>query len=78
MPAREFPLWLSGQSTKHSVHEDADLIPGSRIWRGYKLWYRWQMQLRSGIAVAVAVSCSSDSTPSLGTSICHRCGHKKK
>ena len=34
----------------------------------------------SGIAVAVAwaSSCSSDSTPSLGISICHGCGPKKK
>ena len=37
------------------------------------------MQLRSGVAVAMmeASSCSSDSTPSLGTSICHRCGPKE-
>lgn len=38
------------------------------------------MRLGSGIAVAVAVagSCSSDSTPSLETSICHRCNSPKK
>ena len=32
----------------------------------------------SGVAVAVAKagSCSSDYTPSLGTSICHECGPK--
>ena len=38
-----------------------------------ELWYRSQMLLRSGIAVAVVQtgSCSSDCTPSLGTSICH-------
>ena len=30
------------------------------------------------VAVAVAGSCSSDSTCSLGTSICHGCGPKKK
>ena len=38
------------------------------------------MQLGShvGVVVLKAGSCSSDSTPSLGTSICHRCGHKKK
>ena len=37
------------------------------------------MQLRSRIAVAVAVvgSCSFDSVPSLGTSICYRCVPKK-
>ena len=37
------------------------------------------MWLGSCVAVAVAQgsSCSSDSTPSLGTSICCRCGPKK-
>ena len=39
------------------------------------------MRLGSGVAVAVAVavasSCSSDLTPSLGTSICQVCGPKK-
>ena len=37
-----------------------------------------QTQLGSGVAVAVAGNCSSYLTPSLGTSICHRCGPKKK
>jgi len=38
------------------------------------------MWLRSIVAMAVvqASSCSSDLTPSLGTSICHRCSHKKE
>ena len=38
------------------------------------------MGLRSLVAVAVALagSRSSNSTPSLGTSICHRCGPKKQ
>ena len=38
------------------------------------------MQLGSGVSVAVFVagSCSSDWTPSLGTSICCRCGREKK
>ena len=37
------------------------------------------MQLRSCVAVAMAVtsSCSSDSTPSLGTYICLECDSKK-
>ena len=37
------------------------------------------MRLRSGIAVAVVVACSctTNSTPSLGTSICHRYSPKK-
>ena len=38
------------------------------------------MMFRSGIAVAVAEAsrCSSDSTPSLGNSVYHRYGSKKK
>ena len=38
------------------------------------------MQLRSPVAVAVveASSYSSDSTPGLGTSICHECGPKNR
>jgi len=37
------------------------------------------MQLRSGIAVAVVQAGSySSNLPLVGTSICHRCGHKKK
>ena len=38
------------------------------------------MRLRSGVAVAVvkACSCSSESTPSLGTSICHKWHPKKR
>ena len=49
-----------------------------RIQCCYELWCRSQMQLRSPVAVAVAVasSCSSDSTPGLGTSICCRCSPK--
>ena len=38
------------------------------------------MGLGSGVAVAVvwAGGYSSDSTPSLGTFICHECGSKKR
>ena len=58
------------------------LFGGLRIWQRPELWGRSQTWLRSGVAVAVAVaaaaSCSSDSTPSLGTSICCRCGPKRK
>ena len=58
-----------------SSHEVAGLISGliQRVKDAAmrELWYRSQIQLRSGIAVAVAVasSCSSDLTPSLGISI---------
>ena len=56
------------------------LLNGLSIWRCRELWCRSQTWLRSGIAVAVAVadSRSSDSTPSLGTSICRGCGQKRK
>ena len=44
-----------------------------------KLQCRSEMQLRSGITVAVAYagSYSSDLTPNLGTSVFHGCGPKK-
>ena len=55
------------------------ILSGLRIRRP-KLWGRSQVQLRSYAAVAmVSVSnCSSDSTPSLGTSIFCRCSPKMK
>ena len=37
-----------------------------------------QMRLGSGIAMTQTDNCSSNSTPPLGTSICHRCSPKKK
>ena len=46
------------------------LLSGSGIWHCYELWGRFQTWLRSPVAVAMAGSCSSASTPSLGTSIC--------
>ena len=59
-------------------------LGGSGIWHCCELWYRWQTRLGSRVAVAVQQllclwsSCSSNSTPSLGTSICSRCGPKKQ
>ena len=46
-------------------------LSGLRTWRCRELWCRLQTRLRSGVAVAVAGSYSSDSTPILGTSMCH-------
>ena len=56
------------------------LLSGLRTQRCCKLRRRSQMCLGSGMAVAVAVagSCSSFLTPSLGTSICLGCDPKKK
>ena len=55
-------------------------LSGLRIWHCCELWCRLPMCLRSGIAVAVAVasSCSSNLTPSLGISKCHGSGPEKK
>ena len=67
-----------------SIHEDVGSVPGLtqwvRIWQCCKLQCRSQMRLGSRVAVAVALagSCSSSSTPSLGTSVFHRCGPKKQ
>ena len=56
-------------------------LRGLRIGHRCELWCRLQTWLRSGVVVAVAGagagSCSSDSTPSLGTSICCEYGPKK-
>ena len=51
-----------------------------RIPHCHELWCGSQMRLRSGIAVAVAQAscCSSNQTPSLGTSTCCECGPKKQ
>ena len=56
------------------------LLSWLRIQHCCELWCRLQMWLRCGIAVAVAQagSCSSDSTPSLETSICCRYSAKKQ
>ena len=61
-----------------SIPEDAGSIPCLNQC-GHELWCRLQMQLESCVAMAVAEagSGSSNSTPSLRTSICHRCGPKK-
>ena len=55
-------------------------LSGLRIWHCHKMWCRSQTRLGSGVAVSVAQACSysSDSTPSLGTSVCHGCGPKKR
>ena len=80
----EFLLWLRGLWTQLvSMRMGVQSLAshsGLRIWRCRELWCRLQTQLRSQVAVAVAWAGSgrSDSTPSLGTSICRRCGHKKK
>ena len=55
-------------------------LSGLTIQHCHELWYRSQMWLASGVAVAVvwAGGYSSDSTPSLGTSICAGMALKSK
>ena len=67
-----------------NIHENVGLIPGPlsglRIRCCHELQCRSQIWLGSCVAVTVAkaISCSSDSPPSLGTSICCRCALKRK
>ena len=60
------------------VHSLASLS-GLRIQGCCEPWCRSQTRLGSCVAVAVvqAGSCSSDWTPSLGTSTCHGSGPRK-
>ena len=61
-----------------SIHEVMGLIPGLAQWvKELALLHKLQMWLRSGVVLAVAGSYNSSSTPSLGTSICCRCGPEK-
>ena len=50
-------------------------LSGLRIWRCHELWCRLQTWLRS--CMAVAGSWSSNSSSSLETSVCCRCGPQK-
>ena len=55
-------------------------LSGLRIGHCHELRCSLQTWLGSGMAMAVAMAstCSSDWTPSLGTSVCCRFGPKKK
>ena len=65
--------WICRASMRTQVQHLASLR-GLRIRHCHELWCKLQMRLGSGVAVAVleAGSWSSDSTPSLGTSMCCR------
>ena len=48
-----------------SIHKDMGSIPGLTQW------------VKDLMLLLLWCTCSSKSTPSLGTSICHRCGPRK-
>ena len=77
--------WLTNPTRNHEVAGSVPalaplpLLSGLTIRRCRELWCRLQTRLGSHIAVAQvqASSYSSDSTPSLGTSICCRSSPRK-
>ena len=58
-----------------SIHEDVGSLSGLRI--SIAVGYRYSSDPMLHVAVVWAGSCSSDSAPSLGTSMCHGYGPKK-
>ena len=70
--------WIWLESMRMQVWSQA-LLSGLRIWCCCEPWCRSKMWLRYDVAVAVsrASTYSSDSTPCMGTSICHKCCPKK-
>ena len=71
-------IWLA--FLRMQVGSPATSLGGLRIWHCQELWCRSQTRLGSHVSVTVAQagSYSSDSTPSLGISICHGCSPKKR
>ena len=67
-------IWLASRRTHV---QSLALLSRLRIWRCHELWSRSKTWLGSWVAVAVASDHSSNSIPSLGTSICHGCRPKK-
>ena len=70
--AQQKRIWLASRRT---LVRSLASLSGLRIWRGHELWCRSQTQLRSvdAVSVAQANGYSSNSTPTLGTSICCGC-----
>ena len=74
--------WLTNPTRNHEVAGSVGSLPllsGLMIRRCRELWCRLQTRLGSSVAVALAQAggYSSDSTPSLGTSICRGSGPRR-
>ena len=71
---KEFLLWFSGLRTQYCLHEDAGLIPGLAQWvriqHCHKVWHRSQMQLPSGVALAVAQALAAAPIRPLAWELC--------
>ena len=73
------PQWVTNSTSILRIWvQSLASLGGLRIQHCCQLWYRSQAWLRSGMAVTQAGSCSSDSSPSLGTSMCCKCGPEKQ
>ena len=77
-------LWLKGLRTQHSVSEDVGLIPDLAEWVKDLGLLQAVEQVADAACIpshcgwGIGLSCSSNSTPGLGTSRCLRCSHKRK
>ena len=76
--ARTITTTMMSTITKTIANPKHHPPPHTHTWCCCKLWHRSQMWLGSQVTVAVAMAGSSESTPSPGTSMCHRCGPKKQ
>ena len=80
----EFLLCLSGLRTWESVHEDMGLIPGLSYWVKDPVLLQAEEYIADISCIhcccgcGIGPSCSSNLSPSPGTSISHRCGLKKE
>ena len=81
---RKFPLWLRGIRTRRCLCKDTGSIPGQAQWVTDPVLPQASAQVTDAAhtqcchGCGCGLSCGSDSTTSLGTFICHSCGHKKE
>ena len=80
----EVPIVVQWVKNPTSIHEDAGSIPGPIQWikdpalLQAAAWVADAARILSCYGCSTSRSCTFDSTPSLGTSICPRCDPKQK